>query len=482
MLSLRKGMGALLLATFTLAALLASRQIKAQHIYVTKLDNWIDWNIMFKESSDSIQRQSLIDDLTSQIAAVPRKPIIDVEAKKGKITSYLRKVAGKNARNYYITRITYRYCNNGDRLVANLTADAEVRALDSTSTQPGSTSPKPVVKPSGAGLAYLELNHRLEMRQDSYLKVNGLATLLSFPPNTQIQKDAVIAILDSGIDTALYAEGFRSELLWNGPSGSKNMVDGGDVDNYMDNYAARHGTAVAAIALNSYYMASDTTAVPKLMVVKVLNDRGEGTVFDLCCGLNYAANNHATVINASLGYIHSDASQQDNESLEYYLEKCRADSIPVVAAAGNTNEKRVENQYCQPNTAGTNLMNTTNMFLPASYARDPNRFSVISVTGVGQPGVACYYQNSSDQFVSVGVLNQKIENNCCSYKLPFFFRTVEGTSYATPVVSGRLAWRINRLGHRTSNGEYMRQLNVLNAPASPTGVAQATQGNQYITY
>jgi subtilisin family serine protease len=249
----------------------------------------------------------------------------------------------------------------------------------------------------------------------------------------------------------------------------------------MDGFSARHGTAVAAIALNSYYRSSDTTSLPKLMVVKVLNDEGAGTVFDLCCGLHYATRNHATVINASLGYFQSDASVNENEVLEYYLAKCRADSIPVIAAAGNTGEIENRDLLCMPNTTGSNRMSATNMFLPASYAQDPDKFSVISVTGLGKPGIPCYYQNFSEQFVTMGVLNMGAETNCCSYKLPFFFRAVDGTSYAAPVVSGRLAFKIARLGHHSSLDQYLSEMNVQRAP-NAAGMLPASHANQYITY
>src|SRR5205085_11619751 len=113
---------------------------------------------------------------------------------------------------------------------------------------------------------------------------------------------AVIAILDSGIDTTKFENGFRTEILWHGAGGSKNMIFGEDVNDYMDNYSVKHGTSVATIALTSFNKSGDSTELPKLMVVRVLNSEGEGTVFELCCGLKYASDNHATVINASLGY------------------------------------------------------------------------------------------------------------------------------------------------------------------------------------
>jgi subtilisin family serine protease len=478
MLSHRKGTGALLLAALTLAVITAPRQTNAQQDYIKKVDNWINWNGKFKPGVDSIQSQAVIDDVTSQIAAFSKKPVVDFYRKRGKITQYLRKYAGSNKKRIYITRMTVQKCNNGDSSFWNVNADAEIRGLDSVGSQTGSTPPQPKVVPKGGFLEFFALNSKLQLHRDSLVKATSPAMLLSFPQPVNIDNNAVIAVLDTGIDTTLFAEGIRSDLLWNGTSGSINMVHGRAANNYMDDYINKHGTAVASIALNSFYRASNNTALPKLMVVKVLDENAEGTVFDLCCGINYAVKNHATVINASVGYTLEGTNELKDEAMEYYLAKCQADSIPLVAAAGNTNDYRNTGMLCENNTSGSNRMTLSNMTLPAAYAMNANEYPVISVTGMGKPGIPCYYQYFSPKMVTVGVLNQDAETNCCSFKLPFFIRIVEGTSYATPVVSGRLALSISRSGHRAVLGEYIRQLNALNAP----GVTQVTQGNQYITY
>ena len=72
---------------------------------------------------------------------------------------------------------------------------------------------------------------------------------------------------------------------------------------------------------------------------------------------------------------------------------------------------------------------------------DTMRYCVISVTGLRQQDAPCYYQNFSSEYVTVGVINQIVDTNCCVFTLPFFKNNIalEGTSFATPVVSGRLA-------------------------------------------
>jgi hypothetical protein len=483
MLNLRNGMRALLLPSLIIICSLITPELKAQVPYKKKITNWINWNFLFKTGSDSLQRQNVINDVMYQIAGFSKQTVVDMPRKYGKITSSLKKYTGKYKNNFVITRISSHYCNNGDTLFVNLRADAElsVAASDSIPSQPTTTPPKPVVKPAGGLIEQMGLNNLINLPHDSLMLVQTLKRV-SFIQPIHFNDRAVIAILDSGIDTTMFEEGFRTELLWNGAGGSKNMVVGQDINNYMDNFSVKHGTSVATIALTSYNKSGDTSELPKLMVVKVLNDEGAGSVFELCCGLKYASDNHATVINASLGYASNGGDNNEDKVLQFYLQQCQLDSIPVIAAAGNSEEHRDPDLICAVNATNVNEITDRNQTLPAGYAVDENKYSVISVTGFRKPGMPCYYQKYSGQFISIGVLNTATEANCCSFKLPFFNQLVEGSSYATPVVAGKLAFSLTRLGH-SSIANYMRRMNVKNdADPAVSPVVDVTMHNQYITY
>lgn len=480
MLSLRKRMGALLLTTLTISAMLASHKLHAQQ-KVLKVSNWIDWNGSFKAGYSTADRQSVIDDLTSQIAAFSRKPIEGIYPKKGKITSSLRKQAKKFRNKVLLRNIVYQPCNNGDSLLWNIRADAEIEGADSTTSGSGSTSPKPVVKPQGQALNRLEMNYIIKNRYDSIIHPVRPEAFLAFDPKPVINDNVVIAVLDSGIDTMNYEPGMRSEILWHGPAGSKNMKRGSDVNNYLDDDVMVHGTSVAAIALNSFYLTSGKKQIPKLMVVKVLDSLGIGTVFELCCGIRYATANHATVINASLGYTSSENSVFSDAMLKDYLGEAHVDSIPVVAAAGNSDSSLNMGRACLNSINDANRITDRNIFLPAGLASDETNFTVISVTGFSQAGMPCFLQKFSETYITLGVLNEQAETNCCRYKLPFLGGLVHGSSYATPVVSGRLAYNLSVAGHHGSISDYMRQMRVVNAPTGP-GIQTVTQSNQYITY
>ena len=480
--TLRKGMGAPLLLALTLACFLAVPELHAQ--YETKLvKNWINWNGMFKEKVDSVKQRVVLNKMKSQISALSPNSVDGVKSEKGKLTKYLQnyinneaKKKGINPSAILVKTIIVKYCSNNDPLLWNVTADVEFRRTD---TADGSTITVPPPKSKtipGGSLAILDQNKMLAIHFD---RINTIVpdSVLMFP-SSSIDDSAVIAVLDTGIDTTLFVKGMRSEILWNGPDGSKNLLYGADQTKYMDDYDSRHGTSVASIALNSFYQASDSTKIPKLMVVKVMNSRGEGSVFELCCGLSYAADNNATVINTSMGYYGtSDAV------LNYYAEKCHSKSIPIIAAAGNDTLERVQDQECTESINDRNrLKDPDHLFYPGCLASD-SKYSVISVTGFKIPGVPCYYQNFSKDYVTMGVMNEKTEDLCCKYQLPFInsLLALEGSSFATPVVSGKLAFNISRLGRRINIDDYVRMMQIVNAP-STSSRPPVTQANQYITY
>ena len=473
-------MGAQLLLALTLACFLAAPELHAQ--YERKIvKNWINWNGVFEEKVDSVKQSIILNKMKSEIAALSPHSVDGVIPKKGSLTSYLRKVVKKKGlkpNEIIIKSINVKYCSNYEHLLWNITADAELRGTDSADgsivTAP---PPKPKTKPAGGdALAALDQNKMLVIHLE---RINTIVpdSVLMFP-SSSINDSAVIAVLDTGIDTTLFVKGMRSEILWNGPGGSKNLLYGADQTKYMDDHDSRHGTSVASIALNSFYQASDSTKIPKLMVVKVMNGQGEGSVFELCCGISYAADNNATVINTSMGYYGTT-----DGVLNYYAEKCHSKSIPIIAAAGNDTLDRVPGQECTEVINDNNKLRAPDhLFYPGCLASN-SKYSVISVTGFKIPGVPCYYQNFSNDFVTIGVMNERTENLCCKYQLPFInsLLALEGSSFATPVVSGKLSFYISKFGRRLNIDDYVRMMQVVSAPSTSTRPA-VTQGNQYVTY
>jgi hypothetical protein len=168
--------------------------------------------------------------------------------------------------------------------------------------------------------------------------------------------------------------------------------------------------------------------------------------------------------------------------LEKYLRKSTFDSIPVIAAAGNDTSAHTSSA-CSNLLNSANLLNSPqHMFFPACNAFQKYNLDVIAVTGFSSPGMPCYYQNYSDAYVTLAVLNQRAETGCCNYSIKFIDSAmpVSGSSFATPVVTGKLAFRL--VGRERVMGVH-NYLNVMGGVINaPPGGGAVTMNNNYITY
>lgn len=148
-----------------------------------------------------------------------------------------------------------------------------------------------------------------------------------------------VAILDSGItpeymaDNSLYYEDtdstqfscFQDKLP--DPAGW-NFVDNND----QLNDERGHGTMVSLAYQHALQQLTKGELIPeqRLLTVKVLNQCGEGTMYDILCGLKYAKNKGASVINCSWGVYTPD------QNLERVIEEITKDSeVMIVCSAGN---------------------------------------------------------------------------------------------------------------------------------------------------
>lgn len=133
--------------------------------------------------------------------------------------------------------------------------------------------------------------------------------------------DLIIAILDTGVDedhpdlADKLVEGY-------------NAIDGSD--NVEDEHG--HGTHVAGIAsavTNNLSGIAGVSWQNKLMPVKVLNQDGEGGLYELINGIYWATDHGADVINLSLG--DEEPSELLHEAIRYAYEH----DVVLVAASGN---------------------------------------------------------------------------------------------------------------------------------------------------
>lgn len=252
-----------------------------------------------------------------------------------------------------------------------------------------------------------------------------------------------IAVLDTGIDE-------------DHPDLKDNIIDCRDAQyaslrrRCKDGHG--HGTHVSGtVAANGKIKGVSPEA--KLMAIKVCSDRGWCYGDDVARGIQYAADNGASVINISLGG--SSISQDEKEAIDYAVQK----GVLVVAAAGNNGPD----------------YNTINY--PAAYFRvmavaaidSNNQVANFSSRGINDGDYTV--EEREVEVAAPGVSVESTYNNGC-------YAFGSGTSMATPHVSGLAAklWQGSASSTRTHLQNLAKE-NDIDAPgddpASGFGLPQA---------
>lgn len=378
---------------------------------------WLDWNVLFQPGANNASRLQYMNYLQQYI------------------TDYINQYNATNSPRFVVSQ-TYIYCPC-DSLLYNFSV---------TPLFASGQAPNPPIPPgrgqggSGDAVQYTNLNNSVTIDSITQLMkpidTTGIINLGSFSMDTS----KTLAIMDTGLDSTLYADHFKG-LLWKAPGGNtiRNFLwfnNGQYLDYYADDDQFKHGSAVTTIALQALEKSFDKRPVmPRVMVLKVLDNNRIGSTFTVSCALSYAVQNQATLVNASLGYY---SSGDVDSVLRHYVGLCHTagpKSIPLLAAAGNL--PGVHNPPLCGNTDKQNELTPSRLFFPGCFTTSfPN---VISVTGLQNPQLSCFYQNYSNTYVSVGVENIPASGpNCCAFQLPFLLSGYEGSSFATPVVSGKI--------------------------------------------
>jgi thermitase len=208
------------------------------------------------------------------------------------------------------------------------------------------------------GVQYAEPNYRasaLEIPDDPQWQQQWALTKINAPQAWDIAhcQGTVIAILDTG---AYLEHPDLSNALWTNPGEiANNGLDddgNGKVDDIHgwhfeqncttgtcvpnenpiiqdENGHGTHVTGIAAAETNNDTGVASASWGARAMIVRVLDEYGDGYYFDIAAGMVYAADNGAQVINLSLGG--ESASQLLQDAANYAYNK----GALVVAAAGN---------------------------------------------------------------------------------------------------------------------------------------------------
>jgi subtilisin family serine protease len=210
-----------------------------------------------------------------------------------------------------------------------------------------------------------------------------------------------VAIIDSGILASHEALATADLLL--GPDYVDDDLDPAEAANGLDDdgdglidEGFGHGTMVAGL---THVMAPEAT----LQIIRVLDDEGRGTVFDVVKAIRHAVDTGADVVNLSLGLL------CDSEVLAEEVARAAAAGVTVIAAAGNDSQE-----------------------LPPVYpAADANTLSVAALDSVDVKAWFSNYHLSVDiSAPGEGLL------------VPFAdggYALCAGTSFAAPLIAGQAA-------------------------------------------
>lgn len=244
-------------------------------------------------------------------------------------------------------------------------------------------------------------------------------------------KRVKIGIVDTGISRENYS--MISENIIGGYNFSLDCTG-------RDNIKAEciHGFAVASIILNAAPKA-------KLIIAKVLNDRGEGDPKKTAEGIRYCISKKCHIINCSVAGPH-------DPDLEEAINEAHAKGIIVVGATGNDGRDR--------------------LLYPASY---------LNCIGVG----ACNKNNKLAEFSNYNVFMDLIAFGD-KVEIPTKKNIIidSGTSFSAPLVTGTLALLREQFkleNNRAPKYDELRDL-LLGNCVLDYNIDRLKQGNGYLNY
>ncbi|MFN3301641.1 MAG: endolytic transglycosylase MltG [Patescibacteria group bacterium] len=258
----------------------------------------------------------------------------------------------------------------------------------------------------------------------------------------------VIALLDSGIDID---HPDLKDNIWQNQKEIPN--DGIDNDNngYIDDVygwdfienkpdprpkfypsytisGINHGTVLAGVAAASGQNNQGIIGLAwktKIMPIRVLNNRGEGTLENIIKGIEYAIKNKADIINLSF------VGPNKSELLTQVIKKAWESNILIIAAAGNN-----------PETEGIDL--NKNPLYPICLDADLKENIILGVTATNEFDKKTLFANYGNRCVDLAAPGSKIFSTLFHHPFKSEFKEYyggywSGTSVAAPLVSATAA-------------------------------------------
>ncbi len=209
----------------------------------------------------------------------------------------------------------------------------------------------------------------------------------------------IVAVVDTGVDAS---HPDLAGKITSGANAGYNFVSNNT--NTTDDHF--HGTFVASIVAmntNNGQGGAGVCWACKIMPVKVLDNTGSGSTFNVAQGVDWAVSHGAKVINLSLG------SSSPDSGLQPSVDNAWNAGVVVVAASGNSNGP---------------------VLYPAAYA------NVIAVGSNNQAGVRSSFSNFGPELDVMAPGEGVFGADCLCNGHTGYYATGSGTSFASPHVAG----------------------------------------------
>ncbi|GAB3946902.1 hypothetical protein GCM10028805_18200 [Spirosoma harenae] len=257
-----------------------------------------------------------------------------------------------------------------------------------------------------------------------------------------------IAVFDSGLNRNYVSAKFSSETTYlctpkstsldtgkSSTSGWNFVSDRTEQTDTDDGSQVHHGSRVSYMLAKQFI---GSNHAPKIIPMRVLGNNKKGDLFSLLCAMETARKNGIKVFNMSLGYY-----GQAEKIFEKYIKKALKDGVWIVTAAGNRTAS-------EPANVNRDLNSMQLEFYPAAFCKNSQYDKLLVATTVLTTSsglvTASTRQNYGKDLV-LGIKADTTGNNLTEGR--FLLDAPDnhdrqtlrifGTSYAAPVLTGRLA-------------------------------------------
>jgi len=245
----------------------------------------------------------------------------------------------------------------------------------------------------------------------------------------------VVAFLDTGLDQKFMPQ---YSIYENRISPLSNLGNDYNGWNFVDfnkdiSDGNGHGTIVALSYLNGLEKLQVPVDQQLILPVKVLNNCGSGTLFDITCGLYYAIEKKASIVNMSLG-----ATIPDTTILQDAILAAKSNNIVIATSAGNKNKNL--NNYSQSldhYPSAYSLFFSNNVFEVGASCLDTDNLKATDNTTIWNSSISSGSNFRTKMLIEGGVhCEQLLEEFLDLSSLNGY--TIQGTSMAAPLISAAL--------------------------------------------